>query len=153
MSDDTLSPIGGYFELELPRKGEFPFAQASRFQSAKAAFLALLRAGRPKRVWMPRYICDSMLAPLEQEGITYLWYELDDQLLVDENCEIEDSDWLLYVNYFGICDVNVASLLKRFPPDQLVLDYSQAFFQRRQKMHGQRSIRRENFLACQMEAY
>ena len=128
MSDDTLSPIGGYFELELPHRDEFPFAEATRFQSARAAFLALLRAGRPKRVWMPRYICDSMLAPLEQEGITYLWYELDDQLLVDENCEIENGDWLLYVNYFGICDINVATLLKRFSPDQLVLDYSQAFF-------------------------
>ncbi len=128
LSDDTLSPIGGYFELELPSKGEFPFAQASRFQSARAAFLALLRAGRPKRVWMPRYICDSMLAPLEQEGINYLWYELDDQLSVEKNCKIEEGDWLLYINYFGICDVNVATLLKRFAPEQLVFDYSQAFF-------------------------
>lgn len=128
MPDDTLSPIGGYFELELPNEGEFPFAQASRFQSARAAFLALLRAGRPRRVWMPRYICDSMLAPLEKEQIAYFWYDLDDQLSVDQNCKIEEGDWLLYVNYFGICDVNVAALLKRFPPDQLVLDYSQAFF-------------------------
>jgi hypothetical protein len=68
----VLSPdkaIGGYFELELSRgRGEY-YPDAYRFQSARAAFLALLQTGQPARVWMPRYLCDSMFEPLRRSGI------------------------------------------------------------------------------------
>jgi hypothetical protein len=32
LSDDLLSPTGGYFEFELPNRGEVPFAEASRIR-------------------------------------------------------------------------------------------------------------------------
>ena len=128
MSKGEHTPMGGYFELELPQGRDLPHVGLTRFQSARAAFLALLRAGKPKKVWMPRYICNAMVAPLERAGIECLWYELSDELRVDAEVKLGDGDWLLYVNYFGLCDTNVAELLKRFPPDQVVLDYSQSFF-------------------------
>lgn len=130
MSDVGIAPIGGYFELELSDNRCLPYSGSARFQSARAAFVALLRAGKPKRVWMPRYICNAMLAPLQDEKIACVWYNVNAQFDVDGNVDIASEDWLLYVNYFGICDDNVARLLQRFPPDQIVLDYSQSFFAR-----------------------
>lgn len=123
-----LSPIGGYFEFELPSRRELPHPKLNLYQSARAAFLALLRAGKPSRVWMPKYICNAMLAPLRKVGIEYIWYDLTDDLEVGPDVEIGADDWLLYVNYFGICDAKVQRLLNRFNPEQVVLDFSQAFF-------------------------
>jgi len=128
LSDGGIRPIGGYFELELPDKQQLPYPVAARFQSARAAFLALVRVGKPKRVWLPKYICNAMLSSLEKAETECMWYDVNDRLEVDTNTKIGIDDWLIYVNYFGICDNKITELLKRFSPDQVVLDYSQSFF-------------------------
>lgn len=128
MFEQYPSAIGGYFELELSIEKEFPNQNSMKFQSARAAFLALIRAGNPCRIWMPRFICNAMLAPVNISGVECVWYDLDDQLNVDEAVVIDSDDWILYVNYFGVCNNNVVKLLKRFDPKKVVLDYSQAFF-------------------------
>lgn len=128
MNDENIKPLGGYFELEMPA-GVLPHQGATRFQSARAAFLTLLRSGMPARVWMPRFLCDAMYRPLQVTGIEPLCYDLDDQLDVDERVELKSGDWLLYVNYFGLCGHNVTKLKQRFSPHQIVLDFSQAFLE------------------------
>jgi hypothetical protein len=77
---------------------------------------------------MPRYICNAMLAPLEKVGIEHAWYDLTDELEVGPEVRLGDRDWLLYVNYFGVCGAKVDALLHRLNPAQIVLDNSQAFF-------------------------
>lgn len=128
MRNAMSKAIGGYFELELP-VAVYPLYQHSiRFQSARAAFHALLNVGRPQRVWMPKYICDAMLAPLHALGIEIVFYDLDQRLSVAESVTLSPEDWLLYVNYFGLCCKQEAQLLKRFNPSQLIMDHSQALF-------------------------
>ena len=119
--------IGGYLQLELPRAGAQYHRDALRFQSSRAAFLALLRAAQPSAVWMPWYICGSMLEPLVMAGIPIKRYELDERLRV-KSAEPADGEWLLYVNYFGLCDSNVDDVLDRFPRERVVIDNAQAFF-------------------------
>lgn len=132
MRNAISKAIGGYFELELPVT-VYPLHQhAIRFQSARAAFHALLNVGRPQRVWMPKYICDAMLEPLHALGIEIIFYDLDQRLSVAESVTLAPQDWLLYVNYFGLCGEQEAQLLKRFNPSQLIMDHSQAFFARPQ---------------------
>lgn len=122
------TPMGGYFELELPQYGTNYHKSAYRYQSARAAFRAVLRLQRPNKVWMPKYICNSMLLPIEEENIEYGWYDLDHNLCIDNDFVLNEGEWLLYVNYFGICDQNIEAILARFPVQQLILDFSQAFF-------------------------
>ncbi len=128
LSDRQPLPIGGYFELELPPPRRLPHSDLQGFQSARAAFLALLRVGCPNKVWLPNYICNSMLAPLIQTGIEYAWYDLTENWQVAPTIQLQAGDWLLYVNYFGLCSKHVDDLLRRFPTEQIVLDNSQAFF-------------------------
>ena len=120
--------IGGYFELELPQPRPFPYPEAHRFQSARSAFLALLRAGKPARVWMPRYLCDSMYAALREAGVEAVPYAIDEQFEVVTEIDLHAGDWLYYVDYFGVCSDVVTRLLAQFSPGQVVLDYCQAFF-------------------------
>lgn len=128
MSKHLPKAIGGYFELELPLQRKRLYPEAIRFQSARAAFYALLAEGRPNRVWMPKYICDSMLAPLKVTETEIVFYDIDSDLGVSNDVQIEESDWLLYVNYFGVCTTQEDRLLKRFNSLQLIFDHSQAFF-------------------------
>lgn len=121
-------PVGGYLELELPRGGSFFHDEALLYQSARAAFRALLQAKSPARVFVPEFICDSMITPLIDEGVSYLRYELDEALYLPKIASLEKDDIILYVNYYGTCQAQVDRVLKSFPSDQVVLDFSQAFF-------------------------
>ncbi len=120
--------IGGYFELELPPPSQTKYQDALKYQSARAAFLALLRASKPNRVWMPHYICESMLAPVKAAGIEICYYSLDKQFGIVEKIILGRADILLYVNYFNVCSAQVEKILNQFNPLQIVLDFSQAFF-------------------------
>ena len=122
--------IGGYFELDLPHPSQSKYQKALKFQSARAAFLALLRASKPKRIWMPYYICNSMLAPVKAAGIEICFYSLNIQLGIGDDISLGSTDILLYVNYFGVCSGQVEKILSKFNPSQIVLDFSQAFFAR-----------------------
>lgn len=120
--------IGGYFGLELqPKDGPLRPAALS-YQSARAAYLALLRAGRPNRVWMPWFICDSMMEPLQACGVPVVRYGLTESWAVGAEVTLQPNDWLLYVNYFGLNDAMVDDVLHRFPGRQVVIDNAQGFY-------------------------
>lgn len=120
--------IGGYFELELPHSTQVKYQDAIKYQSARAAFLALLRFKKPSRVWMPHYICESMLVPLHALNIEICFYSLDANLGIADEIMLDSNDLLLYVNYFGVCAKQVEIVLNKFDHSQVVLDFSQAFF-------------------------
>lgn len=126
---DAQDAIGGYFGMETV--GCVPTALhpgATAFQSGRAAFLAVLQARRPKRVHLPWYLCDSMNEPLRQCSVETQRYAIDEEFRIAEPPALRPGDWLLYVNYFGLCDSVVDELLARYPANQVVVDNSQAFF-------------------------
>lgn len=120
--------VGGYFELELPSSRSTKYDNAIKYQSARAAFLALLRTRKPSRVWMPRYICDSMLAPVTAMGVDPYFYSLDECFGIIDDVVLRSTDILLYVNYFGVCFGEMKKVLERLNRSQVVLDLSQAFY-------------------------
>ncbi|GAB3544271.1 hypothetical protein GCM10027343_19180 [Noviherbaspirillum agri] len=120
--------LGGFFELEFPAAKPPLHSDTVKFQSARAAFLALLRAGRPRRVWMPYYTCFTMLASLRQAGVDVVFYSIDRQFRIADDIILQEGDWLLYTNYFGLCTENAVSVIKRFGAERVVIDASQALF-------------------------
>lgn len=124
----TSDAIGGFFELEFPPAKEVLYPNARAFQSGRAAFLALLQTGRPRRVWMPYYICSTMLDSLRQVDIDVAFYHIDQHFHLTEDIRLKDREWLVYVNYFGIRTQYARFLLSRFNPESLVIDSSQALF-------------------------
>ncbi len=120
--------IGGYFPLELPLKRNAFYPMAQGFNSARAAFYGLLQAGKPSAVWMPNWICDAMLAPLYALQIPVRFYDIDVDFTPSHSVAPEQGEWLLYVNYFGLCHRQEEELRQRIKPQQLIFDRSQAFF-------------------------
>ena len=120
--------IGGYFGLDIPEGDGHPYNDAFKYQSARAAFYALLLAVKPERVWMPRYICNSMLAPLYKADIEICFYEIKQDFSIADDIVLQKNDLLLYVNYFGIYEQNQQNLLENYNSEQIIFDHSQAFF-------------------------
>jgi len=121
--------IGGYFELELPQGFVEKYPGALGYQSARAAFMALLQNSPAiTRVWMPYYICDSMVSPVLAAGKELAFYRIDQRFFIEDRLNLAEGDLLLYVNYFGVCDRNVLELLCTYDPKRVVIDCSQAFY-------------------------
>ncbi|HDR9801806.1 TPA: hypothetical protein QDC55_005996 [Burkholderia cenocepacia] len=124
MSEDA---IGGYLALEWPDGRHEWHRDAMRFQSARAGLLALLRARVPSAVWAPWYLCDSMIEPLRAARIPVRRYALNRDLGCP-TITLGDDEWLLYVNYFGVCERHVDDTLSRHPRERVVIDNAHAFF-------------------------
>ncbi|WP_420476664.1 hypothetical protein [Noviherbaspirillum sp. ST9] len=124
----TPSAIGGFFELELPRGGRPFHGGAGHFQSARAAFLALLLAGTPRRIWMPYYICSTMVDSARQAGVDLAFYDIDEHFRIPASVWPEKGEWLVYVNYFGVCGNEVEALMDRYDRAAIVIDSSQSLF-------------------------
>jgi len=121
-----MKPIGGYFGLELPISEEY-HKSAIRLNTGRNAFEYVLRAKRYKKVYLPYYICDVMLEPVYKLELTYEFYNVDDNLspLLDFK-QIQKNEVVVYINYFGICDIQISEIAKRC--NNLIIDNSQSFF-------------------------
>lgn len=119
--------IGGYFGLEPGRHGSNPHAGARALNSARNCLLYVLLARRPSRLYLPVYLCDSMLEPLRQAGVEHGFYNIDVDLEIAGPPMLGRDDCLLYVNYFGLKGDYCRQLVARYGP-ALIVDNSQALF-------------------------
>jgi hypothetical protein len=121
-----MKSIGGFFELELPRKKEY-HNKAIKLNTGRNAFEYILRAKKYKKVYLPYYTCDAMLEPISKLRVQYEFYTIDLTLRpVFDFSRLKETEAFVYNNYFGIGDrlvVEVATKCKN-----LIVDNSQAFF-------------------------
>lgn len=123
-----LPEIGGYFEFSLSSSNQFPYPNAIKYHSGRSAFYDLIRKSKIKKIWMPRFICDSMLEPLKLLNVKILFYNLQANFFPILPEKLNKDEYLLYVNYFGICDSIQKELLNLYPSKQVIFDHAQAFF-------------------------
>ncbi len=122
----SLSAIGGVQPAVAPRPvaeslwdhwtGDW--AHAAAFSSARSALAALLRQQQPRRLWLPAYICQTVLDGAT--GVPIHWYAVDGRL-EPELSEIEAGDTVLIVDYFGR-----STLAERRPDLFIIEDRAQA---------------------------
>ncbi|WP_303290696.1 hypothetical protein [Marinobacter sp. SS5-14b] len=120
--------IGGYMELELPERDDAWLKKALKFNSARSAFVSLLLQLDIRSVWMPRYICDSMINAVKANAIKIHFYSIDQNFEIAEKVEPSSSSPLLYVNYFGLCEAQAEKVVNRYGSDSVIIDNAQAFF-------------------------
>jgi hypothetical protein len=119
-------PIGGFFELELPRAAPLPGAA---FTSGRACLTALLRAARPRRVLVPFYTCDALLEPLRREQVPFAFYALGEGLTPPPDLDPGEDGLAIVIDYLGCQGELLRQLESRLGP-RLVIDATQAFFRR-----------------------
>lgn len=131
MSVDRSNPggeIGGYFGLAMPEYA-LPFGQVLTYQSARAACHAVLQASGLKRVFIPSYVCDSIVLAARNAGLETHLYKLDEAFLPKGlPAHLPQDTGVIYVNYFGLSQHLIQQVLDMFPASKVLIDQSQALF-------------------------
>lgn len=128
MQAEPSGEIGGYFGLEAPHH-PLPFGSVLYYQSARAAFHAVLHASGLKRIFIPCYICDSIILAAQNAGLEVMIYQLDEAFLPKNMpTYLAQDTGIIYVNYFGLSQNLVHKILKMFPASKVLIDQSQALF-------------------------
>lgn len=123
-----MEAIGGYFELELPRHKHFIHDDGVLLNSGRCALEFVLRSlGIVSRLWIPFFTCEVVLEPILKLGIPYSFYHINGNLEIKDNLSLEDNDYLLYTNYFGLKDSYVNNLANKYGK-HLIIDNSQSWF-------------------------
>lgn len=124
-----MRPIGGFLGLELHKGNKRPYHDAIALNTGRSCFLFILQKLKPTRVYLPYFICDSLLQPLINSGMQFDFYSLDTTLELKNPPKLNNqTELIVYVNYFGLKSTYISTLRELYP-DQLVVDDTQAFFQ------------------------
>lgn len=127
MKDETISPIGGYFELELPLLHKELHSEAISLNSGRFCLEYILRCKRYKKVYVPYFTCDSAVEPIIKLGIPYEFYHIDKDYHIVGDISLGEKEALMYTNYWGLQDTYCKQLVGKYG-NRLILDYTQAFF-------------------------
>ena len=122
-----MKEIGGYFGLELSRKEEYHQSML-KLNSARNAFRYILKAKKISKVYLPSYICDSVVEPLITSNINFEFYSINEIFEMCHNIKLKETERLYYVNYFGLKSKYIADLAAAYG-SQLIVDNAQAFFE------------------------
>jgi hypothetical protein len=101
--------IGGLFGLECAL---YPEGVAPSFLTGRDVFLVNARSGiwllvnrlRPPHVWVPSYLCHTILEAIDPDITVVRYYEIDYDLNVPSNhwvSEVTSGDLVIFIDYFG----------------------------------------------------
>jgi hypothetical protein len=123
--------VGGFFEAETPSPMSQGFfhPQALSLTSGRACLKQIVKSMRAKRIYIPFYVCDAVLAVIHEAGADFEFYKLNEDLTPASFPELEANELFLYVNYFGL-NRETAEALRLLYGQQFILDNTQAFFEK-----------------------
>lgn len=105
--------IGGEYELiSIPDKAA-KVKECHTYSSGRAALYQILRSIKltTTKVWLPDWLCESMIDAVRKTRIDYGFYclgndlRMDVELFVKRNRPVNENDVIVLVNYFGLVDV------------------------------------------------
>ena len=120
--------MGAHFAA-VEGSGEHTLPGDYGYESGRSGLFALLQAGKPKRVHIPNYICSAIPDTLRQAGVAMVRYPVSEDFMPAKVPEIGPDEWVLLVDYFGLCAEPVECQLAALPRSQVIVDCSQSFFQ------------------------
>jgi hypothetical protein len=127
-----MKEIGGYFNLELNSHGGFLHDDGILLNSCRNALELVFISMNPQRVWIPKFVCDSVLQPINHLKLNYCSYSIDRNLEINDDIKMQDGDVIIYTNYFGIKDKYVEYLVNKYG-NRLIVDNAQSFYSKHYK--------------------
>ncbi len=122
-----MKSIGGYFELELNKGYEY-HQSGIRLNTGRNALEYILVAKKYRKIYLPYYMCDVLLEPIEKLGLSYEFYSINENFepILFDFFSLKNDECFLYINYFGLKNNLISELRSRC--SNLILDNSQAFY-------------------------
>lgn len=123
-----MKDIGGYFSLELSQIDNCPQVGGIMVNSGRNALeLILSSIPRLSKVYIPYFTCDVVLEPFEKLSIPYTFYRLNTLLELENEISLEEGEYILYTNYYGVKDTYIAYLEQQYR-ERLIVDNAQALY-------------------------
>lgn len=123
-----MKEIGGYFGLDNLAGDEF-YKDLIGLNTGRHALLYLLKARRITKLHIPYYLCDSVSRQLVKYGYEFEYYHVDQEFQPIFDEELAPGEYLYIVNFYGQITEEKTQALKQHY-GQVILDHSQAFFQK-----------------------
>lgn len=92
--------------------------------SARNCLKYILRAYKIPKIHLPYYICPVVKQAIREENVKMEFYHIDKFFMPKKN--FAEDEYILYPNYFGLCDEQAENLSKKYK--NLILDNAHAFF-------------------------
>ena len=126
---DQIKAIGGYFELADKdcECGRMPVDGIAFNTCRNALEYIILQLSDAKRIFVPYYTCEAVIEPIKRMPIEYVFYHINEHLEIADEIALQDGDYLIANNYFGIKDAYIAKLADKYG-DRLIVDNAQALF-------------------------
>ena len=122
-----MREIGGYIELDAYR---LPMLHdgALALNCGRNALAYLLKARNVRRLWIPKFICDSVTGVCEREGVPYTLYSIGPDFLPAQEINLGEAEWLYFVNYYSQFDnEKISKYFARY--QRVIVDHAQSYFQ------------------------
>lgn len=130
--------IGGEFEIDLSiqRDAFQPAQDTYYYASGRAALYQILRSlkNRMDKIWLPDWLCHTMVEAAQKAGFEYEFYELSDNFTATvESLDakgFKDGCLVLLINYFGLQDLTVTAknIKAAYPNATIIEDDVQAYY-------------------------
>lgn len=140
-----MQPIGGYFSLETNDSWGY-HNEALKLNSGRYALEYILKARKYKKIYLPYYICETVLQPIKRQGINYEFYHINEILEPAVDIQPQDDEAVLYVNYFGLKNSFSSSFCYRYR--NTILDYTQAFYTEKGNKYDNAKFQCDTFYSC-----
>ena len=93
-----MKEIGGtgeYFELELDNNIEY-YPDAIKLNSGRSAFKYILKAQNIQKVYIPNFICDTIIEPLKELNISYEFYNINKSFEIIQKIRVQEGEKLFH---------------------------------------------------------
>lgn len=94
------------------------------FNNARNCLRIFLRTAKIKELFVPFELCSVVFKAARNEGVSLKFYHIDENFM--PAVELPKDAFILYPNYFGICDENAKILAAKYP--NFIYDATQSFF-------------------------
>ena len=124
--------IGGYIELDryhLPLLHDGAIA----LNSGRNALAYLMKARDIEKLWLPRFLCDSIMCVCEREGVPFGFYDMGQDFLPTEGLSsgtfsLGEGEWLYLVNFYSqLTDKQIEAYKTKY--NRIIVDNAQSYFQ------------------------
>lgn len=116
-----MREIGGYIELNT-YTGKMLHDNGIKLNCGRNALAYIIKAKNIKKLWMPKFMCDSCDKVLSDNNVDVQYYSIG----LDFKASIKEWDgWIYVVNFYGqLSNDYLASI-----GDRIIVDNAQAYFQ------------------------
>ena len=95
-----------------------------KFDLARNSLKYVINTFKIKELYVPYYLCNVIRHSVIEVGCKANFYHIDDNFFPTH--DFNQDDFILYPNYFGICENNVDILVEKYP--NLIVDNAHSYF-------------------------